>query len=75
METTVEIPTDLKKKAEQVATARGLSLDALIQEVLEWALAQPDETDPLFADDAVYPDKTPEDLSANHDRYLYGDET
>ena len=74
MVTTLEIPDELKIKAEEVATARGLSLDEFIREVLEWALSPSEESDPLFADDAVYAGMAPADLSTNHDRYLYGED-
>ena len=74
MVTTLEIPDDLKIKAEEVAIARGLSLDEFIREVLEWALRQADESDPLFADDAVYAGSAPIDLTAHHDHYLYGED-
>lgn len=38
MEMTVEVSKDLKKKAEQAATARGLSLEAFVREALEQVL-------------------------------------
>ena len=72
--TTLEIPDDLKIKAEEAATARGLSLDDFIREILEWALSQSEESDPLFSDDAVYAGDAPTDLAADHDRYLYGED-
>ena len=75
MVTTLEIPDDLKLKAEETATARGLSLDEFIREVLEWALTPSDASDPLFADDAVYAGAAPADLSTHHDQYLYGEDT
>ena len=31
--------------------------------------------DPLFADDAVFPEETPADVARNHAEYLYGDKT
>ncbi len=74
METTIELPDDLKEKAEHAATARGLSLDEFVRETLEWALVDPDETDPLFVDDAVFSGEAPADLSVNHDKYLYGED-
>ena len=54
METTVELPTDLKIKAEQAAQARGVSLSDFVRESLEWVLAQRVDNDPLFADTAVF---------------------
>ena len=73
METTIELPTDLKLKAEQAAQARGVSLSDFVRESLEWVLAQTVESDPLFADNAVYFGKDPTDLAAGHDEYLYGE--
>lgn len=73
MTTMIELPATLKRKVEQAASARGLSLDEFVQEVLEWVLVQPDATDPLFTDAAVYTGEAPADLSAHHDQYLYGD--
>ena len=73
MEMTVELPTELKAKAEQAAQARGVSLADFIRESLEWVLAQTVENDPLFADNAVYSGTAPADLAARHDEYLYGD--
>ncbi|MBI2505291.1 MAG: hypothetical protein HYW07_18915 [Candidatus Latescibacteria bacterium] len=73
METTIELPTDLKIKAEQAAQARGGSLSDFVRESLEWVLAQTVEDDPLFADNAVYSGKAPKDLAARHDEYLYGE--
>jgi predicted DNA-binding protein len=71
MATTIEIPSELKQKAEEAAHARGMSLEAFIHEVLEWVLNESYGLDPLFADDAVYEGETPADLSAKHDQYLY----
>lgn len=75
--TTVMLPPDLKMRAERRARDMGISLAELIRESLETMLSGSDKdrpmVDPLFADDAVYAGKTPEDLSVNHDRYLYGD--
>ena len=73
METTVELPTELKLKAEQAAQARGVSLSDFVRESLEWVLAQRVDDDPLFADTAVFSGKAPKDLAARHDDYLYGE--
>lgn len=75
METTIEIPDKLKTMAEQAALARGLSLDEFVRQSLEWILAHPAETDPLFTDEAVYTGEAPVDLSENHDQYLYGNDS
>lgn len=71
METTIELPPDLKLKAEQAAQARGVSLSEFIRESLEWVLGQSMENDPLFADNAVYSGTAPTDLAARHDDHLY----
>lgn len=73
METTIEIPEELRRKIEQAATAQGISPEDFVREVLEWALSH--DIDPLFADEAVYTEDAPDDLSVEHDRYLYGEQS
>ena len=74
---TLLLPPDLKAQAERQAQARGVSIGELIREILATALkGEPNgqrATDPLFADDAIFPGDTPPDLSLHHDRYLYED--
>jgi len=75
--TTIMLPDDLKAQAHHRARGMGISLGELIREALEAILGHSDDKnlseDPLFSDDAVYEGKAPEDLSQNHDQYLYGE--
>jgi hypothetical protein len=74
MNTQIPIPAELKSKAEQAAIERGISLSQFVKESLERAIASKRSEDPLFADEAVFSDDSgPNDMSANHDDYLYGD--
>ena len=59
MEMMIEVSQDLKKKAEQAALARGLSLDAFFREALEQVLnptersaEEQERREPLTAMDA-----------------------
>ncbi len=74
--TTIMLPPDLKARAERRARDRGISLGELIRQSLATALTAAGTprlaSDPLFADDATWDGDTPPDLSAEHDRYLYG---
>jgi len=74
---TLLLPPDLKAQAQRQARAQGVSLGELIREILATALKMEPNgqraVDPLFADDAIFPDDTPSDLSLHHDRYLYDD--
>jgi hypothetical protein len=74
--TTVMIPHELRLKALRQAQARGVSLGELIRDALESVLEQmpkADSADPFFADKKRYQGDAPPDLSANHDRHLYGE--
>ena len=51
------LPEDLKHRAEQAAHSEGLSLAELIRTSLEERLQKPDERDPFFADESVFPEK------------------
>ena len=75
--TTVMLPAELRRRAFIRARERGVSLGELIRESLDSALptaAPARADDPLFADSAVFAGKAPKDLSAAHDRYLYGED-
>jgi hypothetical protein len=75
--TTVMLPEDLRRRAFVRARERGVSLGELIRESLDAAVpaSPPARTaDPLFTDSAVFAGKAPKDLSAAHDRYLYGED-
>ncbi len=74
--TTVMLPTDLKRKAQQLAHHRGISFGELVRESLEAALASHGgeiREDLLFSDTAVYGGPAPSSLSTDHDDFLYGE--
>jgi len=71
--TTIMLPPELKRRAIKRAKERGVSFGELVRESLSVILTgAPDTEDSLLADRAVYRGKTPRDLAAEHDRYLYG---
>ncbi len=75
--TTVMLPADLRRRAFARAHERGVSLGELIRESLDAAIpvsSPARAADPLFTDSAVFAGKAPKDLSAAHDRYLYGED-
>jgi predicted DNA-binding protein len=74
--TTIMIPQELKIRANNLARKRGISLGELIRETLEKLCANniKKTRDPFFADEGIYTDKTPRDLSEKHDDYLYKEE-
>ena len=71
------LPLELKTRALRRARKRGISFAALVRETLASYLEQTAavEEDALLSDSAVFKGKVPGDFSANHDRYLYGDES
>ena len=72
------LPEELKNEAVRKAQKLGVSLGEVIREALELHLRRSDQTrgeDSLFADDAVFDREGPDDVSINHDRYLYGDKS
>ena len=74
--TTVMLPTDLKRKAQQLAHHRGISFGELVRESLLAALEGHGgeiRDDLLFCDTAVYRGPAPSSLSTDHDDFLYGD--
>ncbi len=74
--TTIMLPGELRARALRHAKRRGISLGELVRDALAARLEgsePPDERDPLFADTAVYRGPAPSNLSADHDRYLYGE--
>lgn len=75
MSDTLRLPVDLQERIKKVASARGLSVDDFIRKSLEDALADNRETDSLLEDEAVYGNSGPSDNAANHDDYLYGDDS
>lgn len=74
--TTIMLPNDLKIRASNEAKKRQISLGQFIRESLKKSLnsanANSSVSDPLFCDNAVFNGETPEDLSVDHDTYLYG---
>ena len=71
--TTINLPADLKRKAEQEARKKGVSLAELIRQLLS-RVVQAREADPFFENTMVFKGDSPADLSRNHDDYLYGSE-
>ncbi len=73
--TTIMLPGDLKLKAERKAEKMGISLGELIRLSLKTQVgkkADSIEDDPFLSDDALFGEDVPDDLSLNHDKYLYG---
>lgn len=70
------IPPELKRRASEQARSQDISLGEFMRRALEAAVRQNGKTkagdDPLFRDTAVFPGRTPRDLSTRHDAYLYG---
>lgn len=77
--TTIMLPEDLKMRALKHANMMGISLGGFVRESLARALQNqnPDMPveDPFFADEVVFDGKSPVNLAAKHDDYLYGDRT
>lgn len=74
--TTVMLPVDLKLKAEKRAEKMGISLGELIRLSLKTQVGKKTnvaQDDPFLSDNAVFSGDVPDDLSLNHDKYLYGD--
>ena len=71
--TTLHLPEELRQLAEVAAQSRGMSLDEFVCDSLKTSLGHAADADPFFADKAVFHGDAPEDLSAEHDRYLYGE--
>ena len=74
--TTVMLPSDLRIRALNRARESGMSLGEIIRDALSAWLARPTKKadDSLLADEAVFDGPAPADLSASHDKYLYGEE-
>mgnify|MGYP000371072800 CR=1 FL=1 len=71
---TILLPESLKQKAEQVASSRGISLSELIRRQLAKVTKNLKtwDDDPIFAESTTWIKETPEDMSSDHDTYLYG---
>ena len=72
--TTLHLPEEVRQQAELMAQRRGISLDEFVCDPLKHSLAQVPTADSFFADHAVFQGEVPADISAEHDKYLYGDE-
>lgn len=70
---TVQVPKELRERAILVARQRGLTLDEFVLFCLSSVVDR--EQDPLFRDSAVFTGHAPPDVSKNHDRYLYEDDS
>jgi hypothetical protein len=70
--TTILLPDDLRRAAEAEARLAGISLGELIRRRLRPSLRRADAAAPAFFSREPWVDNGPADLSANHDRYLYG---
>lgn len=74
--TTIMLPDGLKQRAAAFASAKGISIGALIRSALEKALQPTNsrgEGDTFFDDTNFFCGDIPEDLSSNPDAYLYDD--
>jgi predicted transcriptional regulator len=71
MDNNIEIPADLRRKLEKMASARNISVGEVVRESLEQTVSR--ANDPLFADDTVFRGNSPTDGATNHDDYLYGE--
>jgi hypothetical protein len=72
--TTLVLPEPLKTLAMRRSKKLGISLAKFVRQALEEALqktASLEEKDSLLADSEVYRGAAPNDLSQNHDKYLY----
>ena len=73
--TTIMLPSNLKANASMLAHKEGISFGEFIREALLAKLNNFSQniTDPFFADSNYFTAKTPVDMAADHDQYLYGD--
>lgn len=74
--TTIMLPEELKRQAQERAMATGISFGELVRRSLTDTVSAPPPQrteDPLFADSGVYLGEAPSDLSKEHDQYLYAD--
>ena len=74
--TTIMLPGELKRQAQERAVAEGISFGELVRRSLLAAVSTPPSErieDPLFADSAIYLGEAPANLSKDHDQFLYTD--
>lgn len=70
--TTILLPEDLHRAAEDEARRMGLSLGELIRQSLRPVLDARTEAKPAFFSRTPWSGNGPSDFSAQHDKYLYG---
>lgn len=75
--TTIMLPDDLKARAEDISRKKGFSLSEFVREAMKELLKKYEagKGDSFFADTVVYTGSAPEDISGNHDDYLYGNKS
>jgi hypothetical protein len=77
--TTILLPEELQKRASSLAKKRGTTLSGLIRAQLQEAVSGDENANQNRNEDALFSNWNPSDadlpadLSANHDRYLYGE--
>ncbi len=74
--TTLMLPERLKEQAGRAARRQGVSMGAFVRQALERAVvatADSGATDPFLTDRRVCRSRTPRDVAADPDAYLYGD--
>ncbi len=72
--TTIMLPEELKRQAQERAAAAGISFGELVRRSLTNTVSKPPlerTEDPLFADSGTFLGQAPSDLSEEHDLYLY----
>jgi len=70
--TTILLPPELHRSAEREARESGISLSELIRRRLAPVKEHNPEGQPAFFSRKPWTDSGPNDLAADHDRYLYG---
>lgn len=71
--TTILLPADLRRKADQEAKSLGISLSELVRRRLEEGGQDPADGRPSrFFSRQPWTGTVPADTAANHDDYLYG---
>lgn len=74
--TTIMLPEELKRQAQERAMAAGISFGELVRRSLTATVSTPPPErteDSLFADSGIYLGEAPSNLSKEHDQYLYAD--
>ncbi len=71
------LPEELRGRALRSARKRGISLGEMVRESMSAYLETSrreslEDADSFLSDDETFKGKTPKDVSAKHDQYLYG---